>query len=343
MRPAWFRNALMYRLTAAVPMFTSSGLLGSTSFEMVNALNEALHTKPSREPDKSSLNNYGWADPYPPRVMTLADREEPDLLDEIEPAIPNYVRSISNGRYLLIMAREIFKVMPSASVKRTLSERVKEIEREQMRKVYKKERDQLKDDVIAAMLPVAFLNAKTTMAAIDTQLGLIYVDATSARRAEDLLSTLRECLGSLPIRPVTTKLRPSITLTDWVKKGKCTSGFHLLSSMIAEDTTGAHGSKVAMVYQDLTSEEAQLHTQVGKTVTKLALGYENKIGFLVDDKLAISKIIFDDLLQDQAAEDGGGDNHGQLDAGYFIMLETFAEAFPALLEALGGEEIPTGI
>ena len=49
------------------------------------------------------------------------------------------------------------------------------------------------------------------------------------------------------------------------------------------------------------------------------------------------------LLQDQAEQDGGDEALGQLDASFTLMMLTFGEFLPALIEALGGEETPQGI
>ncbi|MCY1185524.1 Recombination-associated protein RdgC [compost metagenome] len=95
--------------------------------------------------------------------------------------------------------------------------------------------------------------------------------------------------------------------------------------------------------QDLTSEEIQLHLTAGKLVTQLSLAWSDKLSFILDDKLAIKRLRFEDLLQDQAEQDGGDEALGQLDASFALMMLTFSEFLPALFEALGGEEIPQGV
>lgn len=64
---------------------------------------------------------------------------------------------------------------------------------------------------------------------------------------------------------------------------------------------------------------------------------------MLDDKLVIKRLRFEDLLQEQAMEDAGDDALSQQDASFALMMLTFAEFIPALIEALGGEEIAQGL
>ncbi|CRQ78745.1 Recombination-associated protein RdgC [Pseudomonas aeruginosa] len=107
--------------------------------------------------------------------------------------------------------------------------------------------------------------------------------------------------------------------------------------------THEDGGVVRCKRQDLTSEEIQLHLTAGKLVTQLSLAWSDKLSFVLDDKLAVKRLRFEDLLQEQAEKDGGEDALGQLDASFTLMMLTFAEFLPALFEALGGEEIPQGV
>ena len=93
----------------------------------------------------------------------------------------------------------------------------------------------------------------------------------------------------------------------------------------------------------MTSEEIQNHLGAGKLVTKLALAWQDKLSLLIDDKVALKRLRFEDLLQEQAEQDGGDDAMAQLDATFTLMMMTFAEFIPSLVEALGGEEIPQGL
>jgi len=248
---------------------------------------------------------------------------------------------VSQG-FLLIATRKEERILPGSVVKDALKEKVDEIEAEQMRKVYKKERDQIKDEIIQAFLPRAFIRKSGTFAAIDAERGLILVNSASPKKAEDLLSTLREAIGSLPVRPLTVKIAPSATLTDWVKTQKSADDFFVLDECELRDTH-EDGGVVRCKRQDLTSDEIQQHMEAGKQVTQLSLAWQDKLSFVLDDKLIIKRLRFEELLQDQAEQDGGEDALAQQDASFLLMMMTFREFLPALFEAFGGEEVPQGL
>ena len=274
----WFRNLLVYRLTQDLQLDADS-------------LEKALGEKPARPCASQELTTYGFTAPF---------GKGPDA-----PLV-----HVSQD-FFLISARKEERILPGSVVRDALKEKVDEIEAQQMRKVYKKERDQLKDEIVQTLLPRAFIRRSSTFAAIAPSLGLILVDSASAKKAEDLLSTLREALGSLPVRPLSVKVAPTATLTDWVKTQEAAGDFHVLDECELRDTH-EDGGVVRCKRQDLTSEEIQLHLTAGKLVTQLSLAWSDKLSFVLDDKLAVKRLRFEDLLQEQAEKDGGEDALGLL-------------------------------
>lgn len=305
----WFKNLLTYRLTQEVP------------FEP-EALEAALASKPARPCASQELTTYGFVAPF-------GKGEDAPLVHV-------------SGEFLLIAARKEERILPSSVVNDAVKEKVEEIETEQMRKVYKKQRDQIKDEIIQAFLPRAFIRRSMIFAAIAPRLGVILVNSASAKRAEDLLSTLREVMGSLPVRPATVKIAPTATMTDWVKSQQTAEGFYVLDECELRDTA-EDGGIVRCKRQDLTGEEIQLHLSTGKVVTQLALAWQDKLSFILDDKMVIKRLKFEELLQEQAEQDGGDEAAQQFDASFLLMMMTFTEFLPVLFEALGGEEIPQGV
>jgi recombination associated protein RdgC len=138
------------------------------------------------------------------------------------------------------------------------------------------------------------------------------------------------------------KIAPTATLTDWLKTQKAAEGFYVLDECELRDTH-EDGGVVRCKRQDLTSEEIQLHLSTGKQVTQLSLAWQDKLSFVLDDKLTIKRLRFEDVLQEQAEQDGGDDALAQQDASFILMMMTLVEFLPELFTALGGEEIPQGI
>jgi recombination associated protein RdgC len=149
-------------------------------------------------------------------------------------------------------------------------------------------------------------------------------------------------IGTLPVRPLTVKMAPTAVMTDWVTTQKAADDFYVLDECELRDTH-EDGGIVRCKRQDLTSEEIQLHLSTGKVVTQLSLAWQDKLSFMLDDKMTVKRLKFEDLLQDQAEQDGGDEALGQLDASFTLMMLTFGDFLPALVEALGGEETPQGI
>lgn len=305
----FFKNLLPYRLTQSPDLSAET-------------LEQALASKPARACASQELSTYGFVAPF-------GKGDDAPLVHV-------------SGEFLLIAARKEERILPGSVVTDAVKEKVEEIETEQMRKVYKKERDQIKDEIIQAFLPRAFVRRSTIFAALAPRLGLILVNSASPTRAEDLLSTLREVLGSLPVRPVTVKIAPTATLTDWVKSQQAAQDFYVLDECELSDTA-EDGGTVRCKRQDLTSEEIRMHLSTGKVVTQLALAWQDKLSFVLDDKMVIKRVRFEDLLQEQAEQDGGEDAAQQFDASFLLMMMTFGEFLPALFEALGGEDVPQGV
>ena len=342
----FFNKAIPYRLTQPVPQFMPSGAMGGESYKVHEKLNEELNKRHARVPGLQELSTYGFCEPYPNPYRTLADvNQDPSLEDTLDEPVflPRLVRPINNGEFLVICAEQMYRQLPGAVVSRELRMKTERIEKEQLRKVYKKERDQLKDEVVADLLPKAFVMSRKTYAIIDTQEGIIWVQAQSHKPAEALLSTLREVLGSLPVRPITAKIAPSATFTDWVRDQSPASDFSLLDAVLMIDTH-EDGGKIGAVRQDLTSDEIANHIKAGKLVQKIAVAYEDKLGFMVDDRLVFSRLWFQDLLKEQAEKDAGEDDITALhDASYLLMGRTLRDMFNALLASVGGENVPEGI
>lgn len=94
------------------------------------------------------------------------------------------------------------KKIPAQAINDYVTERVKEIEESENRKVTRKERSNLKDEAYFELLPHAFVTRTDVEVTIVEHAHLVLVGTSSARIAEMVCSKIREVLGSFPVTPL---------------------------------------------------------------------------------------------------------------------------------------------
>ena len=72
--------------------------------------------------------------------------------------------------------------------------------------------------------------------------------------------------------------------------------------------------------------------------SKLAVTWQERVECIVDDKLAVKRLRFTDVVQDKADEVDAQDAAEQFDIDFAIMTLELSAFIKALMEAFGGEE-----
>lgn len=298
----WFKNLRLYRLTEQWTL---------TPDELNTALSE-YSFNPCGSLD---LMRYGWVPPL--------GRHGSEFVHA------------TNG-YLMICAKKQEKILPAAVVNEQLEEKAVAISEAEARSVGRKERQTLKDEIIFSLLPKAFAKSSLDFAYIAPQENLIVVNAASAKRAEDLLSALREALGSLRAIPIAPKNIPTQTMTHWLRDGKLPQDFELGEE--CELQAGKDGRVIRCKNQDLHADEIRSHLDSGMFVNKVAVSWKETIHCVLDDQLAVKRVKFEDKILEQANDRNPDSKAEQFDADFAIMTLELKTFIKALLDAFGGEE-----
>lgn len=242
----------------------------------------------------------------------------------------------ANNGFMMICAKKEEKVIPSSVINEMLQDRISEIEEREARKLPGKERNRIKDELIFELLPRAFSFSKKTYAYIDSQGGWLIVDAASAKKAEDLLSNLRKCIGSLPVVPIGASIKPANIMTQWLLNHDSPK------DIVIEDecelrSPEEEGGIIRCKRHDLALPEIKNHLDSGKQVIKLAMSWADRLSFVLDESLAVKRLKFLDLIQEQAADIEAFDETEQFDADFSIMSAELAQFIPRLLELFNAE------
>ena len=239
----------------------------------------------------------------------------------------------AEGYHMVAVTKES-KILPAAAVKEAVSAKTELIEQAEGRKLAKKEKDAIKDEVIIEMLPRAFTKSSVTRALIMPELNLILVDSSSYSKAEELLALLRKSLGSLPVIPLNYKTPVELTLTEWLKSGSAPLPFEMQNEAeLRCEETGIARFKD----QDLREDEVLAHIATGKQVHKLALNYGQSMSFIACSDGSLKRVKFAEEFM-AANDEVGEDMAARLDADFILCAKKLHGLMGALEFSLGGYE-----
>ena len=240
----------------------------------------------------------------------------------------------TNG-YLMLCNKRQDKLLPAAVVNEALEEQVLQIEESEMRKMPRKQRQSLKEEITFSLLPRAFVRSSLQFAYISPKDRMLVINASSAKRAEEFITELRDALGSLSVKPMLSKSQPVDVMTQWVNSGNPEKGFVLGEECELRDNADI-SCVIRCKNQDLSTNEILNHLKTGMHVSKLALNWQERIECVIDENFSIKRLRFSDLVQEQASDVDAEDVAQQFDQDFSIMALELSTFLAALVSAFGG-------
>ncbi len=225
------------------------------------------------------------------------------------------------------------KLLPSSVVNDLLQKKVDEFEAKNARRPGGKMRRQMKDDLVAELLPRAFVRPIRTDALIDLQHGVIAIDTSSRKVAEAVVSQIREALGSFPALPINAEVAPRAVMTGWIAGDALPEGMSLGDECELRDPADS-GAVVKVQRMELAGEEIDTHLEAGKQVARLALMLDDHAGFVLGEDLVLRKFKLLDGAVEQLESSERDDIRAELDARFALMAGEFKRLFSVLESAL---------
>ena len=240
-----------------------------------------------------------------------------------------FVRSIGNHLVFKFITEK--KSVPGPVVKAELADQVKKYTEQFGEKPNKGIIRDMKENIIATMLPRAFPKRSELLIWIDTEAQRVNFATSSAKAAEEAISFLHRALGDMPkTYLIDTKDTPQRAMTNWLLSDEPPSGFTVDDK--CENVTPIEGKPtIKYVRHDLNGEEIRSYIGEGMVVTSLALTHNNEFSFMLNDKFVIKGIKSTDMINDRVIED-------DLEwAGEFLLYaDGLSSMTTDLIEALGG-------
>lgn len=233
---------------------------------------------------------------------------------------------------MLIALKREEKVLPSAAIKHKLDEQVVKIQTAEGRNVGRREKYELREAIIDDLLPKALIKSSRTYGLFAGE--WLFVDTANRRKAENLLTKLREALGGLPAQHPVTRQSPSALMTNWLLQGEAQGRF-MLDFDVTLVGAGDVAPKIKISRKDLTDEDVVRHAKNGMTVTELGLVWNDRVAFILTQDLTLKRIQWLDVVQEE--DEGSCDDAESMAYATQLLMEAALSAILGeLVDLLGG-------
>jgi recombination associated protein RdgC len=239
------------------------------------------------------------------------------------------------GRQQLIALGVEQKLLPASVIRQYADAKLRQIEVAQGYKPGRKQSQEVREQVELELLPRAFVKRGSTLVWIDPVNRWLVVDSSSSARADEVIEQLKLTLGELPLTLLKTQLAPGTAMTQWLASGEAMGSFTIDRDCELQ-ASAEERAAVRYVRHSLDSDEVRSHIANGKTATRLALTWNDRISFVLTEQLQIKRLAFLDILKEDAERQS--ENADDLFAANFTLMSgELAQLLTHLVEALGGE------
>jgi len=295
-----FKNVMAYRIG---PEWTTS----------LSQLEEALDTARFVECSPSQDKSIGWTEPR--------GQANGPLVESI------------GGHWILKLQIET-KAVPGAVVRRKADERMQEIEATTGRKPGKKESREIREDIVHALLPLAFSKQSSVMVWFDMDARLMMTDAASQGKSDEVITALVRVLDGLPLTLLQTTTSPQSAMSQWLlaqSDDELPSAFSVERECVLKSASEDQ-AMVKFTRHLLATDEVRKHVLEGKLPTQLALSWEGKASFVLSETGSLKKVTYLDGVLDET-----GDKADKFDADVVLSTGLLGPLLADLVDALGGE------
>ncbi|WP_018152235.1 recombination-associated protein RdgC [Leeia oryzae] len=299
----WFKNLQLYRLTAPISL---------TADELADKLSAQRFVGCG----KSERAQAGWSDAFG--------------CDELV---------IAAGDALWCVLKTEEKILPSSVINQELQAKMDHIEATEARRVGRKEKQTLKEQIEDTLLPQAFSRYSRVAVMIDPKSGWVAVDASNMGKAEQVVSALIQSIDELKMKRPEAAQSPASKMADLllVPEDEQELQFFQLDSDCELKGHGDTQSIVRFARHNLLQPEVAAHLATGKQPVKLGMQWQDRISFMLTDDWQIKRVKFMDLIQDELLSTDTDDRRALVEATLTIQAESLRSMLADLMDWLGGE------
>ncbi len=296
----WFKNLLVYRLA-------------SDSKITADDLEDKLKANALQPCGSFEMESRGWVSPR---------------------GNDQFVHSLQRQWLLSFGVNQ--KLLPGSIITQTAKERAATLAEKQEHPVGRKQMRDIRERVLEELMPRALSRRRTLGTWIDPVNHWLVIDTAADKKADELLEALIGADVEVAAKRLECQQSPSAQMTLWLSSGQVPAPFTIDQDLELK-ASGESRATVRYVNHPLEGREIREHIAGGKTATRLAMTWKNRVSFVLTDQLQIKRVAFLDILKDETL-DQADDAEEQFDIDFALMTGELAALLADLVEALGGEK-----
>jgi recombination associated protein RdgC len=236
-----------------------------------------------------------------------------------------------NGHHMVALGMDE-KLLPGSIVRQVAQERADIQAAEQGFPVGRKQMRDLRARVADELRARALTRRRVTRAWIDPAAGWFAVDAPGIPRAEQVVETLGDTLGSFAPLAIETGRSPQAAMASWLLRGEAPARFSIDDDL---ELQSADKTKAIIRYtrHPLDGKEIRGHLTAGKYPTRLGLTWNERVSFVLTDKLQVKRVAFLEMSEDANPDEV--DPAEQFDIDFAVMAGELQNLLKDLSAVLG--------
>ncbi|GEM_PF-4420313 len=242
-----------------------------------------------------------------------------------------------NGCWLMCAQHEK-RLLPSAVVQDQLHQRI-ELMKQQGESISRQEKQQLKEDIEATLMPKAFIKRTRTFLYLDASRQRLIVCASGRSQVERITTLLRHTVGHLVLKPLSTPEHTLHAMTQWLSTHSLPEHFELGNECRMVQSSKSQG-RIQFTQHTLDQASILQHLQEGNVVTQLALSLKDMISFKLNQDFSFTGIKWPEQITEQPQTESFEHPAQQLDSTFVILSGILNQVIEALESHLTPHSTP---
>jgi recombination associated protein RdgC len=229
------------------------------------------------------------------------------------------------GKHTLLRFTVEKKHIPGSAVAVMLEEKCAELAREQSFPPGKKQRKELKERIVDALLPRALSTRRTTAVWIDQDQHRIVIDSTSDSLCDEIVKALIKLYPTIEFQDA--RWPRAKVVTTWLDDEPPTH--FTVDDAVQLQYPGEKGKRVKFDRANLDAHDVQTHLAAGAYVDSVAMTFSSRLSFIMTDNMRIRRIKALDIVQEGREAESDVD---RFDSDFALMTRELGCLIDALVQ-----------